>query len=224
MTKPTLAEGILMDILRTAETGTTVVQEVETTMVDLEKRARPTMIIDYEEDEKEVPSSHQKEKKEEKPKPKSAPVAMEEKAKAQIEKVPTTKRMPKFPENSKHEEDDSKAEMKKVKEETKPWEEYYVPKEHLSVKVSQHVWSQLGTFSRQGLLKEHPTNVGEACFACQKEGHRSYYCNTMITVAQRLSNFFQPTSRRTKSLANRILLVLLAVQYEDGEQKTKRLC
>ena len=66
LTKPTLAEGILMDILKTAETGTTVVQEVETKMVDLEKRAKPTMIIDYEEDEKEVPSSHQREKKEEK--------------------------------------------------------------------------------------------------------------------------------------------------------------
>ena len=123
LTKPTLAEGILMDILKTAETGTTVVQEVETKMVDLEKRAKPTMIIEYEEDEKEVPSSHQREKKEEKedqlvaekPKPKSAPVAMEGKAKAQIEKVPTTKKMPKFPEKSKQEEDDSKVEMKKVK-------------------------------------------------------------------------------------------------------------
>ena len=115
---------------------------------------------------------------------------MEEKAKAQIEKVPTTKKMPKLPEKSKQEEDDSKVEMKKVKEETKPWEEYYVPKEHLSVKVSKHVWSQLGIFSRQRLLKEHQTNVGEACFACQKEGRRSYYCDTMITVAQRLSNFF----------------------------------
>ena len=66
LTKPTLAEGILMDILRTAETGTTVVQEVETKMVDFDKKAKPAMIIDYEEDEKEVPSSHQREKKEEK--------------------------------------------------------------------------------------------------------------------------------------------------------------
>ena len=66
LTKPTLAEGILMDILRTAETGTTVVQEVETKLVDLENRAKPAMIVDYEEDEKEVPSSHQREKKKEK--------------------------------------------------------------------------------------------------------------------------------------------------------------
>ena len=43
LTKPTLAEGILMDILKTAETGTTVVQEVETKMADLEKRAKPTL-------------------------------------------------------------------------------------------------------------------------------------------------------------------------------------
>ena len=66
LTRPTLAEGILMDILRTAETGTTVVQEVETKLVDLENRAKPAMIVDYEEDEKEVPSSHQREKKKEK--------------------------------------------------------------------------------------------------------------------------------------------------------------
>ena len=202
LTKPTLAEGILMDILRTAETGTTVVQEVETKLVDLENRAKPAMIVDYEEDEKEVPSSHQREKKKEKedqsaaekPKPKSAPAATEEKEKPQIKKVPTTKKMPKFPEKSTQEDDDSKVEMKKVKEESKPWEEYFVPKEHLSVKVSQHVWSQLGIFSRQRLLKEHQTNAGEACFACQKEGHRSYYCDTMIIVAQRLSNFFNQPS------------------------------
>ena len=167
-------------------------------IIELDKKAKPAMIIDYEEDEKEVPSSHQTEKKKEKedqsaaeePKPKSAPAAVGEKEKPQIKKVPTTKKMPKFPERSTQEEDDSKVETKKVKEETKPWEEYYVPKEHLSVKVSQHVWSQLGIFSRQRLLKEHQTNAGEACFACQKEGRRSYYCDTMIIVAQRLSNFF----------------------------------
>ena len=68
LTKPTFAEGILMDILKTAETGTTVVQEVETKMVDLEKRAKPTMIIDYDEDEKEAPSSHQRERKRKKKK------------------------------------------------------------------------------------------------------------------------------------------------------------
>ena len=49
------------------------------------------------------------------------------------------------------------------------WEEYFVQK-HLSVKVFQHVWSQLGIFSRQRLLKEHPVNVGEACFSYQKTG------------------------------------------------------
>ena len=102
--------------------------------------------------------------------------------------------MPKFPEKSTQEDDDNKVEMKKVKEESKPREEYFVPKEHLSVKVSQHVWSQLGIFSRQRLLKEHQTNAGEACFACQKEGHRSYYCDAMIIVAQRLSNFFNQPS------------------------------
>ena len=186
-------------------------------MVDLEKRAKPIMIIDYEEDEKEVPSSHQKEKKEEKPKPKSAPAAMEEKAKAQIEKVPTTKKMPKFPEKSKHEEGDSKVEMKKVKEATKPWEEYYVPKEHLSVKVSQHVWSQLGA---EGAPDECWRSV-----LCLPERRAQklllrYYDNSSSEVVE----LFQPTSRRTKTIADRILLVLLAVQYEDGEQKTKRLC
>ena len=77
--------------------------------------------------------------------------------------------MPKFPGKNTQGDDASKLEMKKVKEESKPWDEYFVPKEHLSVKVSQHVWSQLGIFSRQRLLKEHPTNVGEACFSCQKE-------------------------------------------------------
>ena len=210
LTKPTLAEGILMDILRTAETGTTVAQEVETKLVDLENRAKPAMIVDYEEDEKEVPSSHQREKKKEKEdqsateqlKPKSAPAATEEKEKPQIKKAPATKKMPKFPEKSTQEDDDNKVEMKKVKEESKPWEEYFVPKEHLSVKVSQHVWSQLGIFSRQRLLKEHQTNAGEACFACQKEGRRSYYCHTMtmIMVAQRLSNFFnQPTGGQRAS-------------------------
>ena len=64
--KPTLAEGILMDILKTTEAGITVTQEVETKLVDLEKRAKPTTIIDDEDDEKEVPSSHQREEKEEK--------------------------------------------------------------------------------------------------------------------------------------------------------------
>ena len=34
----------------------------------------------------------------------------------------------------------------------------------------------------------------EACFACQREGRRSYYCDTMIIVAQRLSNFFNQPS------------------------------
>ena len=49
-------------------------------------------------------------------------------------------------------------------------------------------------FSRQRLLKEHPTNAGEACYSCQKEGRRSYYSDTMIIVAQRLSNFFNQPS------------------------------
>ena len=52
MTKPTLAEGILVDILRTAETGTTVVQEVESKLVDLGNKARSTTIVDYEDEEK----------------------------------------------------------------------------------------------------------------------------------------------------------------------------
>ena len=52
-----------MDILRTAETGTLVVQEVEEKLVDLGNKAKPAMIVDYEEDEKEVPSSHQRERK-----------------------------------------------------------------------------------------------------------------------------------------------------------------
>ena len=81
LTKPTLAEGILMDILRTTETGIAVVQEVEAKLVDLGNKAKPAMIVDYEDDEKEVPSSHQREKKKEKgdqppaemPKPESAP-------------------------------------------------------------------------------------------------------------------------------------------------------
>ena len=102
--------------------------------------------------------------------------------------------MPKFPEKNTQGEDTSKLEVKKVKDEIKPWDAYFVPKEQLSVKVSQHVWSQLGIFSRQRLLKEHPTNVGEKCFACQREGRRSYYCDTMITVAQRLSSFFNQPS------------------------------
>ena len=202
MTKPTLAEGILMDILRTAETGTTVVQEVEAKLVDLGNKARSTTIVDSEDDEKEVPTSHRQEKEKEKgdkpaadmPKPENAPAAAEEKEKPPTKKMPTTKRMPKFPEKNTQGEDTSKFEMKKIKEEIKPWDEYFVPKEHLSVKVSQHVWGQLGIFSRQRLLKEHPTNVGEACFACQREGHRSYYCDTMIIVAQRLSNFFNQPS------------------------------
>ena len=66
MTKPTLAEGILMDILRTAETGTTVVQDVEAKLVDLGNRARSTTIVDYEDDEKQVPTSHRQEKEKEK--------------------------------------------------------------------------------------------------------------------------------------------------------------
>ena len=202
LTKPTLAEGILMDILRTTDTGITVVQEVEAKLVDLGNKAKPTTIVDYEDDEKEVPSSHRREKEKEKgdqpaaemPKPESAPAATGEKEKPPIKKTPTTKRMPKFPEKNTQADDTSKLEMKKVKEEIKPWDEYFAPKEHLSVKVSQHVWSQLGIFSRQRLLKEHPTNVGEACFSCQREGHRSYYCDTMIIVAQRLSNFFNQPS------------------------------
>ena len=44
-------------------------------------------------------------------------------------------------------------------------------------------------FSKQRLLKEHQPNAGETCFACNKEGRRSYYCDTMITVAQTLSSF-----------------------------------
>ena len=205
MTKPTLAEGILMDILRTAETGTTVVQEVEAKLVDLGNRARSTTIVDYEDDEKELPTSHQQEKEKEKgdkpaadmPKPENAPVAAEEEEKPPTEKTPTTKKMPKFPEKNTQGEDTSKFDMKKIKEEIKPWDEYFLPKEHLSVKVSQHVWGQLGIFSRRRLLKEHPTNVGEACFACQREGRRSYYCDTMIIVVQRLSNFFnQPSGRQ----------------------------
>ena len=70
-------------------------------------------------------------------------------------------------------------------------------------------------------LKERPTNVGEACFACQREGRRSYYCDTMIIVAQRLSSFFNPAFRRTKTRADCVLLVLLAVQYEVGKEKTR---
>ena len=66
LTKPTLAEGIFMDILRTTETGITVVQEVEAKLVDLGNRAKPAMIVDYEDDEKEVPSSHQREKRKKK--------------------------------------------------------------------------------------------------------------------------------------------------------------
>ena len=81
MTKPTLAEGILMDTLRTAETGTTVVQEVEVKLVDLGNRARSATIVDYEDDEKEVPTSHRQEKEKEKgdkpaadmPKPENTP-------------------------------------------------------------------------------------------------------------------------------------------------------
>ena len=198
LTKPTLAEGILMDILKTTDTGITVVQEVEAKLVDLGNKAKPTTIVDYEDDEKEVPSSHRKEKEKEKgdqpaaemPTPETVSAATGEKEKPPTKKTPTTKRMPKFPEKNTQGEDTSKFEMKKVKEEIKPWDEYLVPKEQLSVKVSQHVWSQLGIFSRQRLLKEHPTNVGEACFACQREGRRSYYCDTMIIVAQRLSSFF----------------------------------
>ena len=60
--------------------------------------------------------------------------------------------------------------MKKVKEEIKPWDEYFVPKEHLSVKVSQHVWGQLGIFSRQRLLKEHPTNVEKRVLRATEKG------------------------------------------------------
>ena len=202
LTKPTLAEGILMDILRTTDTGVTVVQEVETKLVDLGNKAKPTTIVDYEDDEKEVPSSHRQEKEKEKkdqpaaemPPPAIIPATAGEKEKPPTKKTPTAKRMPKFPEKDTQGEDTSKLEVKKVKEEIKPWDEYFVPKEQLSVKVSQHVWSQLGIFSRQRLLKEHPTNVGEKCFACQREGHRSYYCDTMITVAQRLSSFFNQPS------------------------------
>ena len=197
LTKPTLAEGILMDILRTTDTGITVVQ-IEAKLVDLGNKAKPTTIVDYEDDEKEVPSSHRQEKEKEKgdkpaaemPPPASVPATAGEKEKPPTKKTPTTKRMPKFPDKNTQGEDTSKFEVKKVKEEVRPWDEYFVPKEQLSVKVSQHVWSQLGIFSRQRLLKEHPTDVGEKCFACQKEGHRSYYCDTMITVAQRLSSFF----------------------------------
>ena len=65
LSKPTLAEGILMDILRTTDTGITVVQEVEAKLVDLRNKAKPTTIVDYEDDEKEVPSSHRKEKEKE---------------------------------------------------------------------------------------------------------------------------------------------------------------
>ena len=202
LTKPTLAEGILMDILRTADTGVTVVQEVETKLVDLGNKAKPTTIVDYEDDEKEVPSSHRQEKEKEKkdqpatemPPPAIIPETAGEKEKPPTKKTPTANRMPKFPEKNTQGEDTSKLEVKKVKEEIKPWDEYFVPKEQLSVKVSQHVWSQLGIFSRQRLLKEHPTNVGEKCFACQREGHRSYYCDTMITAAQRLSSFFNQPS------------------------------
>ena len=144
LTKPTLAEGILMDILRTAETGTTVVQEVEAKLVDLGNKAKPTTIVDYEDDEKEVPTSHRQEKEKEKgdqpaadmPTPENVPAAAGEKEKPPTKKTPTTKRMPKFPEKNTREEDTSKFEMKKVKEEIKPWDEYFVPKEHLSVKVS----------------------------------------------------------------------------------------
>ena len=64
LTKSTLAEGILMDILKTAETGTTVVQEVETKLIDLRNKAKPYTIV--EDDEKEVPSSHRQEKEKEK--------------------------------------------------------------------------------------------------------------------------------------------------------------
>ena len=200
LTKPTLAEGILMDILKTAETGTTVVQEVETKLIDLGNKAKPYTIV--EDDGKEVPSSHRQEKEKEKkdqsaaemPPPTLIPAIAGEKEKPPTKKTPTAKRMPKFPEKNTQGEDTSNLEVKKVKEEIKPWDEYFVPKEQLSVKVSQHVWSQLGIFSRQRLLKEHPTNVGEKCFACQREGRRSYYCDTMITVAQRLSTFFNQPS------------------------------
>ena len=111
LTKPTLAEGILMDILRTAETGTTVVQEVEAKLVDLGNRARSTTIVDYEEDEKEVATSHRQEKEKEKgdkpaadmPTPENAPAAAGEKEKPPTKKTPTTKRMPKFPERTRKE-------------------------------------------------------------------------------------------------------------------------
>ena len=147
LTKPTLAEGILMGILKTAETGTTVVQEVETKLVDLGNKAKPYTIV--EDDEKEVPSSHRQEKEKEKkdqpaaemPPPTLIPATGGEKEKPLPKKAPTTQRMPKFPEKKTHEEDTSKFEGKKIKEEIKPWDEYFVPKKHLSVKVSQHVWS-----------------------------------------------------------------------------------
>ena len=119
LTKPTLAEGILMDILRTTETGITVVQEVEAKLVDLGNKAKPAMIVDYEDDEKEVPSSHPAA---EMPKPESAPAATGEKEKPPIKKTPRTKRMPKFPEKNTQGDDASKLEMKKVKEESKPWD------------------------------------------------------------------------------------------------------
>ena len=100
LTKPTLAEGILMDILRTADTGITVVQEIEAKLVDLGNKAKPTTIVDYEDDEKEVPSSHRQEKEKEKgdqpaaemPPSASVPATAGEKEKPPTKKTPTTPR------------------------------------------------------------------------------------------------------------------------------------
>ena len=125
--------------------------------------------------------------------------------------------MPKFPEKSTQEDDASKLEMKKVKEESKPWEEYFVPKEHLSVKVSQHI-QQTETAERT------PHECWRSVLFVPERRAQKLLLRHYDYSSSEVVELFQPTFRRTASIANRVLLVLLAVQYEVGEQKTERLC
>ena len=81
---------------------------------------------------------------------------------------------------TRYDEDDEK-EKKKARYESRPSrpeDGEMVPKELLSVPVSQETWNVLGKDSRVRVLSEQPTN--ESCFFCQQKGHRAFYCSSML--------------------------------------------
>ena len=180
--EPTRSESILMNII--GDSDITPQEELARQMRDFEGKMKAV------EKPKSIMIEVDDEGKDEE---------IEEEKKAVKRAIPMPKRFPftavetkAMPKKRPYEGTDMNLE-KKMKEEPSEKsliEEYRVPQKYLDVKVDQSVWDFLGSVSRQRLLKEHPPRETEACFACGRKGHRSYYCPEMVETARKLSSFF----------------------------------